>query len=285
MTTSANKRAMFDAPAAVASDAKRARRAPGTPKTPSDGARVELAPRTPCGGDRFGSPATPKTARGKENDDLKPLGDADDARAAGARRTGGGILSRQNVFRLFSNLLSSGASKGATAEEEIRALKAALREAHDRVEALSEDKRSAEKMARQMDAERAALASEQMAVQKTVSELGRELLETAKESWSMRSELAMKDAEIERLRKDKGEAKSTNVEANVVAKSSPNVEAAREFIFSYFSAKRCDSVGMDELMRVKPSACSALDLFAALAERITDTAYQTASHMVVVHQI
>ena len=70
-------------------------------------------------------------------------------------------------------------------------------------------------MARQMDAERAALASEQVAVQKTVSELGRELLETAKESWSMRSELAMKDAEIERLRKDKGEAKSTNVEANV----------------------------------------------------------------------
>ena len=280
MTTSANKRAMFDTPAAVASDAQRARRAPGTPKTPNDGARVELAPRTPCDGDRFGSPATPKTARGKENDCLKRLGGADDARAAGARRRGGGMLSRQNVFRLFSNLLSSGAAKGPTAEEEIRALKEALREAHDRVETLSEDKRLAEKNARQMDSERAALASEQVAVQKTVSELGRELLETAKESWSIRSELAIKDAEIERLRKNKGEAKSSKVDAKP-----SNVEDAREFIFNYFATKRCDSVGMDELMRVKPSALSDMDLFAALAERITDTAYQTASHMVVVHQI
>ena len=92
-------------------------------------------------------------------------------------------------------------------------------------------------MARQMDAERAALASEQMAVQKTVSELGRELLETAKESWSMRSELAMKDAEIERLRKDKGEAKSTNVEANVVAKSSPNVESRERVYFLVLFSK------------------------------------------------
>jgi hypothetical protein len=38
-------------------------------------------------------------------------------------------------------------------------------------------------------------------------------------------------------------------------------------------------------MRVKPSNISAEDFFAALAERITDTANQTASHMVVVHQI
>jgi len=207
-------------------------------------------------------------------------GKVDDARAAGARRRGGGMLSRQNVFRLFSNLLSSGAAKGPTAEEEIRALKEALREAHDRVETLSEDKRLAEKNARQMDSERAALASEQVAVQKTVSELGRELLETAKESWSIRSELAIKDAEIERLRKNKGEAKSSKVDAKP-----SNVEDAREFIFNYFATKRCDSVGMDELMRVKPSALSDMDLFAALAERITDTAYQTASHMVVVHQI
>ena len=155
-----------------------------------------------------------------------------------------------------------------------------MREAHDRVETLSEDKRLAEKNARQMDSERAALASEQVAVQKTVSELGRELLETAKESWSIRSELAIKDAEIERLRKNKGEAKSSKVDAKP-----SNVEDAREFIFNYFATKRCDSVGMDELMRVKPSALSDMDLFAALAERITDTAYQTASHMVVVHQI
>jgi hypothetical protein len=275
MATRANKRDIYDAPSAVDSTAKRARRAPATPKTPNDGARVELAPRTPCDGDRFDSPATPKTTRAKENDVLKRCDAENDARAMDSAPGRVGILSRH--FRLFSKLLApNDASTRATAEREIRELKAQLREAHDRAEVLSEDKRMAEKMARKMDAERAQMASEQVAVQKTVSELGRELLETAKESWSLRSELARKDAHIASLlarKQKKGGAKSSNI------------KAATEFILDYFSAKRCDSVGMDELMRVKPSNISAEDFFAALAERITDTANQTASHMVVVHQI
>lgn len=79
--------------------------------------------------------------------------------------------------------------------------------------------------------------------------------------------------------------KASNGSANETSKQHPQLEEANAFIFEYFASKRCDSVSLDELLRVLPPSIDTADFLVALAARCVDTAKRSASHLVTVHQI
>ena len=265
----------------VAGDAKKRRASakstatPATPVTPNDENDENDAPQTPM--DRFESPVAKKTKR------TPTSATSTDASPAVATP---GLSSR--LFSIFapSALFNRERVEKPDAEENARALRVALRERRERDDENLRLHAEIDRLRRvSVD-----MTGEKMALQKQVRELSRELIEAAKETWTLRSELDRErekvteaEAKTEQLKKKK-KKKSTKRERES-GHDGDGVARAKTFICEYFANRRVDSAGLEELVESKPDGVELVDLFLALHERAVDTPNQSASHMVVVHQI
>lgn len=249
---------------------------PATPMTPIDENDENDAPRTPM--DRFESPVAKKTKRSPTT----PASEVASPAVAVATP-----LNR--LFSIFapSALFSRERVEKPDAEETARALREALRERREREDENLRLHAEIDRL-RRVSVE---MAGEKMGLQKHVRELSRELLEAAKETWTLRGELEKAEAEAKRLKK-KTAATTTTTTATTTAvverereSSHEGVARANAFICEYFANRRVDSAGLEELIERKPDGVEVVDLLLALHERATDTPNQSASHMIVVHQI
>jgi len=251
---------------------------PATPMTPIDENDENDAPRTPM--DRFESPVAKKTKRA-------PTTPASEVASPAVAVATPGLSSR--LFSIFapSALFSRERVEKPDAEESARALREALRERREREDENLRLHAEIERL-RRVSVE---MAGEKMGLQKHVRELSRELLEAAKETWTLRGELEKAEAKAKQLKKKTATTTTTATTPAVVErerKSSRGVDGvarANAFICEYFANRRVDSAGLEELIERKPDGVEVVDLLLALHERTADTPNQSASHMIVVHQI
>ena len=248
---------------------------PATPMTPINENDENDAPRTPM--DRFESPVAKKTKRSPTT----PASEVASPAVAVATP-----LNR--LFSIFapSALFSRERVEKPDAEETARALREALRERREREDENLRLHAEIERL-RRVSVE---MAGEKMGLQKHVRELSRELLEAAKETWTLRGELEKAEAKAKQLKKKN--ATTTTVTTSAVVEreresshGGEGVARANAFICEYFANCRVDSAGLEELIERKPDGVELVDLLLALHERATDTPNQSASHMIVVHQI
>lgn len=108
--------------------------------------------------------------------------------------------------------------------------------------------------------------------------------QTRKENSISIATLEKKILELERRSENAKEMPSLSTKKNQSPRSVP-IEAVNAFIFDYFVSKRCDSVGLDELIGAKPKSMKIEDVLGGLAERCVDRPGRSATHMVVVHQL
>lgn len=250
---------------------------PATPMTPIDENDENDAPRTPM--DRFESPVAKKTKR-------SPTTPASEVASPAVAVATPGLSSR--LFSIFapSALFSRERVEKPDAEETARALREALRERREREDENLRLHAEIDRL-RRVSVE---MAGEKMGLQKHVRELSRELLEAAKETWTLRGELEKAEAKAKQLKKRTTTPTAATTTAVVERERESShggegVERANAFICEYFANRRVDSVGLEELIERKPDGVELIDLLLALHERATDTANQSASHMIVVHQI
>ena len=253
--------------------------APATPMTPIDENDENDAPRTPM--DRFESPVAKKTKR-------PPTTPASEVASPAVAVATPGLSSR--LFSIFapSALFSRERVEKPDAEETARALREALRERREREDENLRLHAEIDRL-RRVSVE---MAGEKMGLQKHVRELSRELLEAAKETWTLRGELEKAEAKAKQLEKKNATTTTTTATTTAVVEreresshGGEGVARANAFICEYFANRRVDSAGLEELIERKPDGVELVDLLLALHERATDTPNQSASHMIVVHQI
>lgn len=250
---------------------------PATPRTTIGENDENDAPRTPM--DRFESPVAKKTKR-------TPTTPASEIASPAVAVATPGLSSR--LFSIFapSALFSRERVETPDAEENARSLREALRERREREDENLRLHAEIERL-RRLSVE---MAGEKMGLQKHVRELSRELLEVAKENWTLRGALEKAEAKAKQLEKKTATTTTATTPAVIERERESShggdgVARANAFICEYFANRRVDSAGLEELIERKPDGLEVVDLLLALHERTMDTSNQSASHMIVVHQI
>ena len=250
---------------------------PATPRTTIGENDENDAPRTPM--DRFESPVAKKTKR-------TPTTPASEIASPAVAVATPGLSSR--LFSIFapSALFSRERVETPDAAENARSLREALRERREREDENLRLHAEIERL-RRLSVE---MAGEKMGLQKHVRELSRELLEVAKENWTLRGALEKAEAKAKQLEKKTATTTTATTPAVIERERESShggdgVARANAFICEYFANRRVDSAGLEELIERKPDGLEVVDLLLALHERTTDTSNQSASHMIVVHQI